>query len=116
MQLALNHIAHNITTCKLLNNTCLNLTNITYEKTRPFFGQHQHKAPSKLDTETPPWLIVQPTFNTEVSDKMMKATSAMIRKTECELLINSTTNSLINLFCDASKGTDGTAAIAVYNP
>ena len=47
---------------------------------------------------------------------MMKTTSAMIRKTECELLINSTANSHIHLFCNASKGTDGTAAIAVYNP
>ena len=111
-----NHVAQSIITNKLINNTCLNLTNTIYEKTRPFFGQHQYKAPSKLDTKTPPWLMMQPTFNTEVSDKMTKATSAMIRKTECELLINSTTNSHIHLFCDASKGTDGTAAIAVYNP
>ena len=47
---------------------------------------------------------------------MTKATRAMIRKTECELLINSTTNSHIHLFCDANKGTDSTAVIAVHNP
>ena len=116
IQLASNHIAHNIITYKLINNTCLNLTNTTYEKTRPFFGKHQYKAPSKIDTKTPPWLMVQPTFITEVSDKITKATSAMIRTTEYELLINSTSNSHIHLFCDASKGTNGTATIDVHNP
>ena len=44
---------------------------------------------------------------------MTEATIAMICKTECELLINSPADSNIHLFCDASKGTDGTAAIAV---
>ena len=60
----------------------------------------------------------QSTFSTEVSDRMTKATNAMIRKTECalSLLINSTTNSHIHLFCDVSKGIDGTATIAVHNP
>ena len=60
-------------------------------------------------------LMVQPTFNIDVFHKTTKATSAMIRETECELLMNSTANSYIHLFCDACEGTDSSAAIAVYN-
>ena len=94
----ISYVKQSIITNKDTHNTRLNLINKTYEKARPFYIQHQYKAVRKLDTEKPPWLMVQPKFNTDVLNKMTEEKNTIIRKTECEILINSTANSHIHLF------------------
>ena len=86
-----------------------------YEKIQPFFSQHRYYIPHKFNSNTPPWLMIQHTINTEVSEITSRKANNVVRRTHCEQLINITSKSHVQLFTDASKGLDGSMAIAVYN-
>ena len=108
-------ISQDIITNKFGETTCSYTRNTTYEKMQSFFSQHQQNIPHKFNSNTPPWLMIQPTINTEVSEITSRKANNVVRCTHCEQLINITSNSHVQLFTDASKESDGSVAIAVYN-
>jgi ribonuclease HI len=109
------HVAYNITTNRLNDNICHNITNSTHEKIKPFLVQHNVIPPDKLKT-TPPWLMEQPLCDISISNASKKLENSAVRKILCENLINQTVDNHIHLFTDASKSIDGSVGIAVYNP